>query len=359
MKNKKFLVAIMAIIILVSALTGCSRNGSNATATHIGASKTSKDTISAVLTNADYTSGITLNWASRVGKSSATLTGLQQIAFILDGDEVMDGVFKDRSLSSITLDFTGQTSGKKVSLSTSLTGKITNLGADNDYFRMDGNTIQFYPHYFSVGEEVTVKATFIYKGEGFVDQLMDSKSAEGYFTFTVGEDTGETFSNAFDKIGDFFKDFGKGNGNTGDNGSDNGDGNGSETGETPTEGNDFLSIRFSVDGTNTEGTVARYEDDAKKNVTNLPSSTAKLTFQTREDSRYNITKAYIVPVGLEGNYQKLAWCNDYFSDNCHKFDIDLSQFSGQTITLRLEFLDGAEWNPMPDHYYGFITVKVP
>ena len=358
MKNKKFLVAIMAIIILVSTLTGCSRNGSNATnnATYIGAKKTATDTVSAILTNNDYQNGIDLNWSKRTGDSAATFSGLQQIAFIIDGDEMMDGTFKDRPLNSITIEFTGKTTGKKVKLSTSLTGKITNLGADADYFRMDGYTIQFYPHYFSVGEEVTIKATFIYKGEGFIDQLTDSKSAEGYFTFTVGDDTGETFSNALDGIADFFKDIGNnfGNGNT-----NSGNTNGNTTPTTPAKPKDYLSVRFSVDGTNAEGTVARYEADAKKNVITLPNSTLSLTCYTREDSRYNVTKAYIIPVSVEGNWQKLKWCNDYFSDNCHKFDIDLSQFSGQTITLQLEFLDGAEWNPMPDHYYGFITVKVP
>lgn len=358
MKHRKILMALLTIIILAFWLAGCSRNGGNATnnATSVGAKKTATDTVSAVLTNADYTSGITLNWASRVGKSSATLTGLQQIAFIVNGNEIMDGVFKDRPLSSITLEFTGQTSGKKVELSTSLTGKITNLSVDNDYFRIEDYTLQFYPHYFNVGEEVVIKATFIYKGEGFIDQLTDSKSAEGYFTFTVGDDTGETFSNALDGIADFFKDIGNnfGNGNT-----NSGNTNGNTTPTTPAKPKEYLSVRFSVEGTNAEGTVARYEADAKKNVITLPNSTLSLTCYTREDSRYNVTKAYIIPVGVEGNWQKLKWCNDYYSESCHKFDVDLSQFSGQTITLQLEFLDGAEWNPMPDHYYGFITVKVP
>ncbi len=355
MKKTAHLMALVVITILVCVLSGCSRNGSTG-ATHVGPKKTATDTISAVLTNNDYTSGVTLNWASRVGSSDATFTGLQQIAFIIDGDEKMEGVFKDRSFDSVTLEFTGQTSGKKVSLSSSLTGKITNLGADSNYFRMDGYTLQFYPHYFSVGEKVTVKATFTYKGEGVIDQIMDSKSAEGFFTFTVGDDTGETFSNAFDKIGDFFEDLTGGNkGNSSDNNSgdsNNGDNNNSSTVA------DFLSVRYSVSDT-AEGIVARYEEDSVKNAVTIPSTTAYITFYTREDSKYNITKVYVVPVGYEDVYQKLAWKNDYFSDNCHKFEIDLSQFSGQTITLRVEFLDGAEWNPMPDHYYGFITINVP
>ena len=93
MKIKKFLVVLVAIVVLMSMLAGCSRNGnSNANATHLGPAKTCSDTVSAVLTNKDYPNGIDLNWSNRKGKAEATFTGLQQFSFILDGDEIMKGV---------------------------------------------------------------------------------------------------------------------------------------------------------------------------------------------------------------------------------------------------------------------------
>lgn len=338
MKKLKNMVVLVAIVIMISILTGCSRNGNGKAATHLGPSKTCADTVSAVLTNSEYPSGITLNWGSRVDKPAATFTGLQQINFILDGDEIMEGMFQDRALSSITLEFTGQTSGKKVSLSNSLTGKITNLGADGDYFELDGNTIQFYPHYFTVSEDVTVKATFTYKGDGVINQLVDSESAEGYFTFTVGEDTGEKFSSGLDKIKEIFDDSSENNNIS-----------------------NYITIRYKATG-GVEGTVAQYEDEATNNPVILgDDKIAQVILYTRENSNYNITKVYVVPVGMEDQVEKMAAKNQktYAADNCHKFKIDMSQFSGQTVTLRIEFLDGSEWNPMPDHYYGFITFQVP
>ena len=363
MKIKKFLVVLVAIVILMSMLAGCSRNGNgNANATHLGPSKTHTDTVSAILTNKDYPNGITLNWSNRNGNSAATFTGLQQISFILDGDEIMEGFFgSERPLSSFTLEFTSQTSGKKVTLSSGLTGKISNIGADSNYFRMDGNTIQFYPHYFNVGEDVTVKATFTYKKEGLVNQIMDSKSAEGYFTFTVGEDTGETFSNAWNKIEDFFDDIGDTLSGNGNNGNNTNDGNSNNPDSNTNETVNFIQVRFKATG-NVEGTVYQYEDDSVANPIVLgEDKIAQVIFYTRENSNYDICKMYVVPLGMENQVEKMSANNKdtYAADNCHKFKIDMNQFSGQTVTLRVEFLDGSEWNPMPDHYYGFITFQVP
>lgn len=357
MKKAKLLMVIMAITILVSVLTGCSRNGNSGSgnASYIGASKPADNTVSAVLTNNQYSTGIPMNWRSRVGDSDITMSGLQQIAFIIDGDETIKVWGSTKNLSSIKLEFTGQTSGKKVSLDTSLVGKVSNLGADNDYFQVDGYTFKFYPHYFTVGENVTIKATFTY------GDIWDAKTAEGYITFTVGEDTGETFEGTFDALWDKI---GGDNGNTSDptgtgddsSNTDPGNDDDSDT-ETAVE---YIPITYHVDGLEGDFIVYQYEEESKKNVVEVPASTATFTFFTRADANRNITKMYIVPKGYENTLEKLAWTNEWYADNCHMYEnLDMSQFAGQTITIRVEFLEGAEWNPLKDHYYGFITVKIP
>jgi hypothetical protein len=345
---KKILMAIIAIVILMSMFTGCSREGNSTnTTTKLGAKTTCADTVSATLTNSDYTSGVTVNWSKRVGKSAVTLTGLQTLAFVLDGDEVMEGIFSDKSLSSIELKITGQSSGKSVKISTSLTGKISNLSVDNNYFKLEGNTLQFYPHYFEVGEDVVINAVFTYKGDGVVNQVMDSEKADGFFTFTVGENTGETFSGILDGVGDFIDDVFDGNSENNSNGEGN---NNADTKPS-------LSINCKIDGKDSK--VHLYQEDAEANPIIVSATDVAMTFFTRENSAYNITKVYIVPVGYEDKLQKLAWNNEWYSDNCHKFFANFSQFAGQTISVRVEFLDGAEWNPLPDHYYGYITLKIP
>ena len=357
MKRTKLLMALVAITLAMLLLAGCSRNGNGNAVDHIGPNQTAKNTVIGVLSNTEYPTGISVNWNKSVSRNAdVTMTGLQTIAFILDGDEKMDG-WTERSLSSIKLEFTGQTSGKKVSLDTSLTGKVSNLGADSKYFKVDGTTFYFYPHYFSVGEDVTVKATFTYKAEGLVNQLLDSKTAEGFITFTVGEDTGETFEGLFDGIGNIF--------GSGDNSNSDSSTEDTENPENSTESTEaetaveYIPVNFKVSGIEETFVVQRYENESLKNVISLPSSTITLTFFTRENNR-NITKMYIVPKGYEEELQKLAWSNEWFADNCHKYEsLDLSQFSGQTITLRVEFLEGDEWNPLKDHFYGFITIQIP
>lgn len=355
MKKAKILMVILAITILVSMLAGCSRNGNSSTglASYIGASKTTKDTVSAVLSNSDYSTGIPLNWRSRISGSDITMSGLQTIAFIIDGDEVMDQIIgKDRQLSAIKLEFTGQTSGKKVSVDSSIVGKVTNLGADSDYFKVEGYTFQFYPHYFTVGENVTVKATFTY------GDFWDSETAEGYITFTVGEDTGETFDGVLDNFWDKVGSLGGNSGNTGSDTDTDADSDDTDSSaETAVE---YIPITYHVDGLEGDFIVYQYEEESVKNVVAVPASTATFTFFTRADVKRNITKMYIVPKGYEDKLEKLAWTNDWKADNCHMYEnLDMSQFAGQTITIRVEFLEGAEWNPMKDHYYGFITVKIP
>lgn len=338
MNKNRILVAIMAIIILLSTLTGCSREGSTANASYLGAKTTCTDTVSATLTNSVYTSGVTVNWSKRVGKSAVTLTGLQTLAFVLDGDEVMEGIFSDRSLSSIELKITGQSSGKSVTISTSLTGKISNLGVDSKYFKLEGNSLQFYPHYFEVGENVVINAVFTYKGDGLANQILDSKTAEGFFTFTVGESTGETFAGPLDFIDGIL----------------DGNGNGNNSG-TVTE--NYVSVNCKIDGK--ELTVHHYQEDAEANPITVSETIVPMVFYTRENNGHNITKVYIVPVGYEDELEKMGHNNDWQVDNCHKFRVNFADFAGQTVTLRVEFIDGAVLNPIPDHYYGYITLKIP
>lgn len=341
MKKNRILVAIMAIIILMSTLTGCSREGRNpANASYIGARSTSTDTVSATLTNSTYPTGVTLNWSKRVGNSAVTATGLQTLTFVLDGDEVMDGLFTDRKLDSITLTLTGKSSGKTVTMSTSLAGKISNLGVDSSYFKLENNSLQFYPHYFTVGEDVVINAVFTYKGDGVMNQIFDEETAEGFFTFTVGESTGETFAGPLDGVGDLIDGvINPGNGNNG-NAAEN-----------------FITVNCNIDGKDT--VVYHYQEDAEANPIIASSTVVPMTFFTRELAGHNITKVYIVPVGYEDTLEKMAWNNDYYSDNCHKFRVNFQRFAGMKVTIRVEFLDGAEWNPMPDHYYGYVTVIIP
>lgn len=338
------------ICILLMLFTGCSRsdyaaNNSTGTSTGttvdtIGPRNTNKNTVAATLTNAVNPNGVTVNWSLRVSDSEITLSGLQTITFIIDGDEVISSWGKDTPLSSIKLEFTGNTSGKKEELSTSLTGKVTNLTADGKFFKIDGYNFSFYPHYFNVGEKVTVKATFIYKE----DNLSSSKEAAGFFTFTVGEDTGEQFTGIMDGAKDWWNNIT----NPDSSNTDTTDSNGNTT-NTSSE-DKYLSVRYSVDGV--EGEVARYESEATP--IKLKSKELNISFYSVE---LGITKMYL---RFKANPDSpIAWNNPYYADNVHKFTVDLSEYSGQTVVFRVQSLKGSEWNPVKTNYYGFIVVEVP
>ena len=356
--KKRFLASILVIIAVVSLMTGCSRNGNaNSNATHIGPAKTAKNTVSAILTNTDYDTGVELNWSTRQGNSAITMSGLQQITFVINGDEMIGGVFQDKLLSSIRLEFTGQTSGKKVSLDTSLVGLATNLAADADYFKVKEKSFYFYPHYFNVGEEVLLKATFTYKAEGLLNSIGSGKEIEGYLVFTVGADTGENFSNPLSDFSNSVKNFFDGLGNnsstTPDNPDDPNTGN-TGSGWKPESGSFYADIRYRVNGKDKDYMIQRYEEDSTKNPVQLNGTALNLTVYSRECTEHDIVKVYLeFPDGT--NY---VWSNDWYEDNCHKFGIDMSAYAGQSVTIRVRLLAGSElWQN--EYMYGFITVQVP
>lgn len=352
--KKNIMMALVVILAAMLILSGCSRNGNTTgNSSIIGPGKTAKNTVSAVLTNTEYPSGIQVNWSSRIGNSAVTLSGLQQLAIVVDGDEIIDGIFEDKSLTSIKLELTGQTSGKKVTLDTSLIGVATNLGADSDYFKVDGNTFYFYPHYFSVGEQVTVKTTFTYKADGVINQMVSGDNYKGYLIFTVGEDTQETFSNPLSDFSKSIKNFFDG---LGDSSGNNNDDSGITTGGFTwgnNSGSFFEDVEYLIEGHNRQ-IISKYEADSQSNPINLKDQWLDMTVYTRESPNHDIVKVYLeLPDGTN-----IVWSNDWFEDNCHKFLFDMSAYSGQTVTIRIRLLAGSElWQD--EFMYGFITVQVP
>lgn len=351
MKKKLLAIAIVAmVVVLCVVMASFSRNASPASSntTHIGPRNTASGTISATLINSDYPQGVALNWAKGTSRNpDFTASGLQQVSFVLNGNETQKDWWNEKELSSIKLTFTGQSSGKSQTLSTSLVGVATNLIADSSYFKLDGNTFMFYPHYFNEGEVVIVVAEFDYRSSGILGKL-ESKVYSGSFSFKVGTSTGETFSGILDGLEDAIN----GNGGIGDNGI-LADG-------TITE-NSYSPIKFRVDGINGEYTVYRLKSDAEANAIRLNTQTPTITFLTREtNSGTNITKVYVIPWGMEDSMSKIPWTNEWYEDNSHIFqELDLSAYSGQMVTLRVEFLDGAELDPFKEHTFGAISFYVP
>lgn len=354
--KRRFIVIAIVLCTLCVILASCGRNANpnSGNATYLGPRNTADGTISANLINSIYPQGITLNWADSADRTpDFTASGLQQIVFVLNGNETMKDWWNEKELSSIKLTFTGQTSGKSQTLSTSLVGIATNLITDGEYFELDGNTFKFYPHYFSEGEVVNVVAEFDYRGPGLLGKL-ESKVYTGTFSFTVGQSTGEKFSGFLDGIGDTISGIGNGK-------NDGSQQTGILADGTITE-NSYSPIKFRIDGLNGDYTVYRLKDDAEKNVIYLTTKTPTITFLTREpEAGTNITKVYVIPWGMEDTMDKIAWTNEsYLADNSHIFqNLDLSAYSGSIVTLRVEFLDGAELDPFKEHTFGVISFYVP
>ena len=373
----KKIFAMFLAVIMAFALIGCGENTS-----YLGPKKTADNTISATLTGDTYPGSVQLHWArnqrlTAVKADKVMISGINHISFIITGDEKMDDIGEDRQLSAIQLNFTGLSSGKTATLENSLLSKLsTGFTADKNFFEMEGNTFTFDSRYFDVGEMVLCTAVFTYTRD-----KLDSQTAEGYFQFTVVD--GNNGSNAPTGNGGTTPTTptsnGGNNGNTAptgnggttptaptSNGGNNGNtaptGNGSTTPTDPTgngstgwfsSGCFFTDIRYRVNSGHTDHLIERYEEDALNNVIHLSGTELHLTVYTRE-SAYDIVKAYIdLPDGTEA-----VWSNDWFEDNCHKFVIDLSQYSGKTITLNIRLLAGPEWMPL-DFMYGFIAVEVP
>lgn len=355
--KKRLTIAIVIILLITFCviLASCGRNANpnSGNATYIGPRNTATGTISANLINSVYPQGITLNWDKNAEQNpNFTASGLQQIVFVLNGNETMKDWWNEKELSSIKLSFVGQTSGKTQTLSNSLTGLATNLITDGKYFELDGNTFKFYPHYFSEGEVVNVIAEFDYRSSGLLGKL-ESKIYTGTFSFKVGESTNEKFSGFLDGIGDTISGIGNGK-----NDSDK------QTGilddGTITE-NSYSPIKFRIDGISGDYTVYRLKDDSEKNAIRLSTRTPTITFLTREpEAGTNITKVYVIPFGMEDSMDKIPWSNEsYLADNSHIFNLDLSAYSASLVTLRVEFLDGAELDPFKEHTFGMISFYVP
>lgn len=178
---KKFFCLLLAFVLMMT-LVACAEADNVASAGH-SPSRSVRGTYTATL---ETPSGISeVNWSSDTTRaemySSLELNGVCKLSIPTKGDESLDG---DQLLKSIRITFRDK-NGKEVSLPGTL---------ELNHFRADGNTFTFVPNYFDEGEEVTVIAEFYYQADGIwakLKSLAEPTVVRGYYSFTVGNDTGD------------------------------------------------------------------------------------------------------------------------------------------------------------------------